>query len=705
MDQKEFSRPLALENVKITDRFWKQKMELVREQMIPYQWDALNDRLEDVEPSYCMHNFKVAAKQNQERKNQGKDFAEPEYTFRGFQVLPDDPKHPGEMFYGFVFQDSDLYKWIESVAYSLRQHSDAALEELADHAIELVCQAQLADGYLDTYYIINGRDRIFTNLRDHHELYCFGHLVEAAAAYYEATGKDRLLQAAMKYADFIAGHFGEEDGKCKGYPGHEIAEMALLRLYEVTGRKEYLQLAEFFIEQRGRRPYYFDLEHREQTCPEQEGDGLRYMYQQAHLPVREQTEAVGHAVRAVYLYSGMADLARIRRDASLYEACEHLWDNIVQEKLYITGGIGATHIGEAFSFGYDLPNDTAYAETCASIGLVFFARRMLQLGVKGTYADVMELALYNGILSGMSLDGKSFFYVNPLECVPMACALDDRKAHVKAVRQKWFGCACCPPNLARLVSSLGCYAYTEREDILFIHLYMGAVIKKQFNGQTAEIKVDSEFPWEGDVTISVSGCEKEFTIAFRIPGWCSGEYRMEGAGDAGISERDGYVYVTRVWEESVPLRLHFPMRVKMIAADDRVREDIGKAAVMRGPIVYCLEERDNGAGLHMLQIAGRQALEQAGVSADGTGQKEEAAEVTGNSDKSVGVEVQDCEIAGEPVKAILLEGIRLREEKTAELYYEYRDRERERTRLLYIPYYTWANRGENEMQVWTPVFR
>lgn len=703
MNQKEFSRPLSLERVKITDPFWVRKSDLVREQMIPYQWAALNDQLEDAEPSYCMRNFEVAARQNQERREKGDDFTEPEYTFRGFQSLPDDPEHLEETFYGFVFQDSDLYKWIEAAAYSLAQHPDQKLEALVDHAIDLVCRAQQEDGYLNTYYILNGKDRIFTNLKDHHELYCFGHLAEGAVAYYEATGKEKLLQAAMRYADYIAGYFGKEEGKCKGYPGHEIAEMALIRLYETTGREEYLRLAEFFIEQRGQKPYYFDTEQREQSYPEQERDGLRYMYQQAHLPVREQTEAVGHAVRAVYLYSGMADLARVRGDASLYGACERLWNNIVREKLYITGGIGATHVGEAFSFGYDLPNDTAYAETCASIGLVFFARRMLQLRASAVYADVMELALYNGILSGMSLDGRSFFYVNPLECVPAACDLDERKSHVKAVRQKWFGCACCPPNLARLISSLGAYAYTERENILFVHLYLGAAIQKKIDGQSAVITVDSKFPWEGDATVSVSGCDREFTVALRIPGWCGGEYRVEGADGAVREERDGYLYVTKVWREGDRLRLHFPMQVKKMAADDRVREDIGKAAVMRGPIVYCLEERDNGEGLHMLQIAEGRPDSQDGMRSDGTEQKKGAPKAERDCGKPVETGLRDCDIAGEPVKAILLKGFRLRGEKAEGLYYEYRNREREKTTLFYIPYYTWANRGENEMQVWTPV--
>ena len=494
MNKEQFSSPLSLRQVQVTDSFWKKEMELVRTEVIPYQWAALNDQVEGAAPSFCMHNFKAAGKLNQEKRELGDSFEEPVYTFRGFEALPEDPKHLDDKFYGFVFQDSDFYKWIEAVGYSLTQHPDPQLESIADGAIDIVCAAQQEDGYLDTYYILNGKDRIFTNLRDHHELYCLGHLLEGAVAYYQATGKDKLLKAASRYADYVADYFGPEDGKCKGYPGHEIAEMALVRLYETTQDPKYLKLAKYFIDERGTQPYYFDKEHPEEV--KKNPNGLRYSYNQAHLPVREQDEAVGHAVRAVYLYSGMADIARLTEDDSLFDACRTLWDNMVQKKLYITGGIGGTHMGEAFSFNYDLPNDTAYAETCASIGLVFFARRMLEICPDVQYADVMEQALYNTVLSGMALDGKSFFYVNPLEVLPEACHKDERKFHVKPVRQKWFGCACCPPNLARTLSSVSSYAFTEKDDTLFVHLYIGSDIKKTVNGKEVSIHMTSNFPWD-----------------------------------------------------------------------------------------------------------------------------------------------------------------------------------------------------------------
>lgn len=673
MNSKDYSRPLSLRNIQITDVFWKNEMELVRKEVIPYQWKALNDQVEGAAPSFCMRNFKVAGKMNQKKRELGNQYEEPKYTFRGFEALPEDPAHlEDDKFYGFVFQDSDFSKWIEAVGYSLTQHPDKELERIADEAIDIVCRAQQEDGYLDTYYIINGRDKTFSNLRDHHELYCFGHLAEGAVAYYQATGKDQLLKAVERFADYIVNYFGKEDGKCKGYPGHEIAEMALVRLYEVTGNAKYLELSSFFIDERGKRPYYFDKEHPEVVKPGEEA-AERYAYHQAHLPVRKQSEAVGHSVRAVYLYSGMADVARLMQDQELYQACENLWNSIVNEKMYITGGIGATHIGEAFSFPYDLPNDTAYAETCASIGLVFFARRMLEIYPNSKYADVMERALYNGILSGMALDGKSFFYVNPLEVYPEACHKDERKFHVKPVRQKWFGCACCPPNLARILSSIGSYAYTENENTLFVHLYMGSTITKEVGKEKVDVKVDAAFPWSGDVKISVRAENTNFILALRIPDWCD-EYTITDSYKQYIVEKDGYIYLNKTWEEEETIEISFPMDVKVIGSNPRIRENIGKVAVTKGPIVYCLEEADNGKDLHMISV------------------------------KPHGeIIVTDMEICAEKIEALLLEGYREIQSESNNLYTSYSERNKESVSLKYIPYYMWANRGENEMQVWTRV--
>ena len=661
------SRPVDLQQFKVQDAFWKKEMDLIRSEVLPYQWDILNDRVPEAAPSFCMRNFKLAGKLMQEKRERGSDFAEPVYSYRGFEVLPEDREHLEEQFYGFVFQDSDFSKWIEAVAYALMNERDVELERIADEAIDIVCAAQHESGYLDTYYILTGMDQIFTNLRDHHELYCFGHLVEGAVAYYKATGKDKLLKAAIRFADFIDEHFGKD--KCKGYPGHEIAEMALVRLYEVTGKERYLQLSRFFLEQRGTQPYYFQEEHPQ--------DKINHYYHQSHLPVRQQDEAVGHAVRAVYLYSGMADVARLTGDEKLWEACKKIWNSITRDKMYITGGIGGTHIGEAFSYAYDLPNDTAYAETCASIGLMFFARRMLEIEVDSKYADVMEQALYNTVLSGMALDGKSFFYVNPLEVYPKACHEDERKAHVKPVRQKWFGCACCPPNLARVLSSIPSYAYGESADTLYLHLYIGGSLRKMVDDTEAEFQIESEFPWKGNVRIAYTGTKSvEMKLALRIPGWCR-DFTMTGACGKEVYEEQGYLYVDGLWQSGDCLELTLPMEVRVMQADARVRENAGKVAIMRGPLVYCLEEVDNGADLHRLLLCAMYICE--------------------NQDSVIEKQIT---IGGQEFPAILLKGKREIAEMSDKLYQDYTPARYEDVELTFVPYYTWANRGENEMAVW-----
>ncbi len=670
------SRPISLRNVTVTDSFWKHQMELVRKEVIPYQWDALNDRIPEAAPSFCMRNFKIAGKITKNRRELGDKYIEKIWPLKTFETLPEDMNNMEDRFYGFLFQDSDFAKWIEAVGYSLTQHPDAELEQIADEAINIVCAAQQDNGYLDTYYIINDMSKIFTNLRDNHELYCFGHLTEGAVAYYQATGKDKLLNAARQYADFIYSRFGKEEGKLKGYPGHEIAEMALIRLYEVTNDKKYLDLCNFFLDQRGIKPYYFDSEHPEAVKKGHENDD-RYHYHQAHRPVREQDEAVGHAVRAVYLYSGMADAARLNHDEKMWEACERLWDSITNKKMYITGGIGGTHIGEAFSFNYDLPNDTAYAETCASIGLVFFARRMLEMKIDNKYSDVMEKAFYNGILSGIALDGKSFFYVNPLEVLPEACHKDERKRHIKPIRQKWFGCACCPPNITRLLSSIASYAYTENDDILFVHMYMGGEIDKTVGEDTVRVSIASEFPWNGKVSIKVSSKRPiNYTLALRIPGWCD-SYTLDGADNASKEYKDGYLYITKEWALGDEITFNFDMPIKLMQSNTAVRENEGKLAVMRGPVVYCLEETDNGKDLHNLYL----------------------------NTAEVGSFTLSNEL-GMPMTMITMQGRRYKDsDASSSLYNTYSANNYETVSLKYVPYYAWNNRGEGEMKVWTNYIR
>ena len=675
MEKKIMSRPVDLKNVRVTDPFFKEKIELVRTEVIPYQWAALNDSVEGAAPSYAMHNFKAAARLN-EKKHTDPDFKAPVFVERGFEMLPEDPANPDEdKFYGFVFQDSDFYKFVEAVAYSLTQHPDPVLQATCDEAIDIIARAQADDGYLDTYYILNGRDKEFSNLRDNHELYCFGHLVEAAVAYFQATGKNVLLQVAERYADYVSSKIGREPGKKRGYPGHEVAEMGLVRLYEVTGEEKYLRLAEYFIDERGQQPHYFDIEGHHNRPHNYENSDLPYAYFQAHLPVRKQAEALGHSVRAAYLYSGMADIARITGDEELFAACEALWKSVTREKMYITGSIGSTSIGEAFTFPFDLPNDLAYAESCAAIGLVFFARRMLEISPKSEYADVMEKCFYNGILSGIALDGKSFFYVNPLEVLPEAVKNDGRKKHVKPVRQKWFGCACCPPNIARILSSAGAYAYTENDNTLFVHLYMGSVFEKNVNGKN--VKINASVVEENGVKkaiYTIEGAEgTDFTLALRKPGWCkTPEFILP---DAVENEESGYVYLKKDWGEKETVTVILPMEVRFMAADTRVRADIGKVAVMYGPKVFCLEEWDNGKDLQLLSVDPGMAKE-----------KPEVGEIT---------------IDGKTDMCLLIPGFRTAPVTESGLYFDVTEEEKTPVTLKYIPYYMWANRGENEMQVWT----
>ncbi|MBW3091515.1 glycoside hydrolase family 127 protein [Bifidobacterium sp. 82T10] len=707
------SKPLALRNVTVTDPFWHTEQELVRTAVIPFQWNALNDNMPGAAPSYCMHNFKAAAAQNARRDEKGQKSYLPEFSYRGFAVFPKDGEEPDpSKFYGFVFQDTDFSKWIEAVGYSLTQHPDAELEKTADAAIDIVCAAQLDNGYLDTYYILNGMDRAFHNLRWHHELYCLGHLVEGAIAYYEGTGKDKLLKTAERFADYTAEYFGPKEGQCKGYPGHEIAEMALVRLVEVTGARKYLDLAKFFIDERGTEPNYFLAEDKRDKDSGYTDTNWDFdpAYAQAHKPVREQDEAVGHAVRAGYLYSGMAAVAKLSDDPTLLRACRTLWRNIVDKKLYITGGIGGTNNGEAFSYNYDLPNDTAYSESCAAISLAFFARRMLEIEPKAEYADVMEQALYNTTLAGMALDGKSFFYVNPLEVNPYASHRDKRIGHVKTVRQKWFGCACCPPNIARIVESVQEYAYTVADDAstLYTHLYMGGVAKATLNGAEVTLDVAANLPWRGDGTVAVRlDAPAEFTLAFRLPGWAGDDpavaLKASGEQDGRVTRevRDGYLYLTGEWRDGDEIAFDFPMPVRMLAANPMVREDVGKVAFVRGPITFCAEEKDNGANLHLLHADVDAVLadpasvkvvpftfEAGATGIDDKGQ----GEVDPVSRRMVRLEVPAWR---EPVPA----GASAGSPAFAPLYADYAPVRREPVTATLIPYFAWANRGENEMSV------
>ena len=446
--------------------FWSERVSQVMRKMIPLQLSILKDQEPDTEPSHAIENMKIAA-----------GLAEGE-------------------FHGMVFQDSDIGKWIEAASYSLMISPDPALEEEIDSIVEIIGKAQRPDGYLNTWFTLKEPEKRWTNLQDCHELYCFGHLTEGAIAYHQATGKTAFLDIMRRMADHIMTVIGPEEGKLHGYPGHPEAELALYRLYLETGEGKYLQLSKYFVDQRGTSPNFFEEEWERRggiSHWSHKKEPINLEYYQAHKPVREQEEAVGHAVRALYLYTGMACLAAETGDSALAEACERLWKNAVERKMYVTGGLGATARGEAFMGNEELPNDTAYAETCASVALCFFGRAMNRLKRDGRIGDAMERALYNTVLAGVSLKADRFFYVNPLEVVQGVSGVQQGLEHVVPARPRWYACACCPPNVARLITSLQEYACQEQGDDILVHLFVDGTVECE----KARLTLRTEYPWDG----------------------------------------------------------------------------------------------------------------------------------------------------------------------------------------------------------------
>jgi len=637
-------QPLLIKNVRVKDKFWAKRLQQVREVVIPYQWQALNDKIPAAEPSHAIENFRIAA-----------------------------GRTDGE-FYGWVFQDSDVAKWLEAVGYCLMNHSDQELERLADEVVELIANAQQRDGYLNTYFTIKEPAGRWANLRDNHEMYCAGHMMEAAVAYYEATGKRKPLDVVRRLADHIDATFGPEPGKRRGYPGHEEIELALVKLYRATSEQRYLKLSKFFIDERGQQPHYYDIEARAREDNNPEG---RYgkAYSQAHVPVREQTSAVGHAVRAMYLYCGMTGVAAETKDETLVTACKKLWDSVTKHQMYITGSIGSAVQGESFTFDYDLPNDTAYTETCAAIGLVFWAHRMLHLDVDRDYSDVMERALYNGVLSGISLDGKKYFYVNPLEVWPESYEKRHDKRHADTVRQAWFDCACCPPNIVRLLASVAQYIYSKDEDTIYVHLFVGSEADCELAEQQVSLTQRTEYPWKETVEITVrTETEVRFTLAIRVPGWCkNAEITVNGEDvKAAAVSRKGYARITRVWRSGDRVEILLPMPIERIHAHPAVRANAGKVAIQRGPVVYCLEEVDNGPNLPDLSLP------------------QDAKLTLGGCDQSLG---------GAPV----IHGVARRSAMTSQwkhVLYSPVALEREEIAIRAVPYFAWGNREPGEMLVW-----
>ncbi|MGO4354879.1 glycoside hydrolase family 127 protein [Rhizobium sp. RAF36] len=493
-----------------------------------------------------------------------------------------------------MFWDSDLGKSIETVAYSLYRRANPKLEARVDEIIDMYEKLQDKDGYLNAWFQRVQPGRRWTNLRDHHELYCAGHLIEGAVAYYQATGKRKLLDIMCRYADYLITVFGHGPGKLPGYCGHEEVELALVKLARVTGEKKYLDLSKFFIDERGTEPHFFTEEATRDGRSAADFHQKTYEYGQAHLPVREQKKVVGHAVRAMYLYAGMADIATEYNDDTLTSALETLWDDLTTKQMYVTGGIGPAASNEGFTDYYDLPNESAYAETCASVGLVFWANRMLGRGPNRRYADIMEQALYNGAMAGLSLDGKTFFYENPLE--------SSGKHH----RWIWHHCPCCPPNIARLLASVGSYMYAVAEDEIAVHLYGESKARFEVSGAKVELAQTTRYPWDGAIHFDLDlDRPARFAISLRIPEWADGATLSVNGESIALESVvvDGYARIDREWKSGDKVDLTIPLEARKLFANPRVRQDAGRTALMRGPLVYCAEETDNGAGLNGISLS------------------------------------------------------------------------------------------------------
>ncbi len=520
--------PVPFQDVHVKDSFWSPRIETNRK-------TTVEANLRQCEVTGRIKNFAVAGKLVQ-------------------------GKHEG-----LLFNDSDLYKVIEGIAYSLAARPDAELEKRTDAIIDQIAAAQQPDGYLNTYFTLVEPQNRWKNIRYGHELYCAGHLIEAAVAYNQATGKTKLLDVACKLADHIARVFGPD--KKVDTSGHEEIELALIKLYRIKKEKRYLDLAKFFLDVRGRG----DLRK------------LHGEYAQDHQPIRDQTEVEGHAVRAMYLYCGMADLAAVSGDSKLLKALDRIWHDVVDRKMYVTGGIGPSASNEGFTVPYDLPNDSAYAETCAAIGMALWNHRMFLLEGDGKYADTLEKEAYNGLISGVSLTGERFFYVNPL---------GTKGNHH---RVPWFDCSCCPTNIVRYIPGIGERVYAHRDNRIWTVLYLGNTATVPLKDGNVKLIEETRYPWEGTIKITV---EPEQSFAFdlhlRIPGWCRSDPAISINGEKIAAKPDkGYLTISRAWKTGDVVELSLAMPVERIYADPNVKADAGRVAIQRGPVVYCLEGVDN----------------------------------------------------------------------------------------------------------------
>lgn len=617
--------PVPFTSVKVTDNFWGQRLQASREVTIPLAFSKC-------EETGRYENFVKAA-------------------------------HPSDTYKveGFSFDDTDVYKTIEGASYSLQTYPDKKLQKYIDSVLVIVAGAQEPDGYLYTARTMNpkhphnwaGKERWVAVENLSHEFYNLGHMIEGAVAHYQATGKRNFLDIAIKYADCVCREIGNGPQQKKYVPGHQIAEMALVKLYMATGDKKYLDQAKFFLDTRGYT-------------------SRKDAYSQAHKPVVEQDEAVGHAVRAVYMYSGMADVAAITGDSSYIKAIDKIWDNIVSKKIYITGGIGARHAGEAFGNNYELPNLSAYCETCAAIGNVYMNYRLFLLHGDAKYFDVLERTLYNGLISGVSLDGGSFFYPNPLS------------SNGKYSRKPWFGCACCPSNVSRFIPSLPGYVYAVKNDQVYVNLYLSNKAELKVDKKKILLEQETGYPWNGDIRLKITQGNQDFTMKLRIPGWVRGNvlpgdlysyadnqkpaYQVSVNGQTVESDvNDGYLSIARKWKKGDVVEVHFDMIPRIVKANPKVEADHGRVAVERGPIVYCAEWPDNRFNVHSILLNQHPQFK-----------------VTDKPELLYGI------------RQITTDAQALSYDKAGKLVTK-------DVELILIPYYAWAHRGEGDMEVWLPI--
>ena len=637
-DQQKSRQPIALTGCRIDDSFWNRYTRLVTQQIIPYQHRVLHDLLPGAPESHCIRNFRIAA---------GLE----EGDFRGW-----------------VFQDTDLAKWLEAVAYSLAYAPDPELERVADDMIRLIGMAQEKNGYLNTYFSTLHPGQQYCNLKEGHELYTAGHFIEAAVAYYRATGKKEFLGIMSACADHICRVFHTEE-YAMAVPGHEEIELALVKLADATGNEAYAQMAKDFIDRRGCSDY-LNNEHTLERFVDVWHDRNPYVsqYGQAHKPVRQQDTAEGHAVRALYLYCGMADIAGRYGDQELLDACIRLYENITQKRMYITGGVGSSGTLERFTTDYDLPNDTAYAESCASIALALFCRRLAHITGEAKYMDTAEQALMNTVLAGVALDGKSFFYVNPLEVVPAFCLPATDKNHVKPRRQSWFGCACCPPNIARTLASLGEYALSGNGEDVWVEIPVSGTYDVVLGGIKATLRIDSDLPYAGRVRLRLTSEQpiEKGRLLLRLPGYAQAPVLKINGADSPIFTEKGYIPLPPGDAELV-----FQMPARLIYGSPHLAADNGRCAVKKGPLVYCLEETDNGPDLSALSIDPDAPLD----------------------------ERFDLTLFGGTV-TVTAQGWRLDAKAFGENLYSTQKPPKTPCTLRFVPYCFWGNREPGEMAVW-----